>query len=206
MAAQSGDCGSQALAGATGSFAGPLIPSNDFAVRLVSHAVIGGTTSVLAGGKFQNGAVTAAFGYLFNEVALACRDVAGSPFNHCGLFVYQGNDTATAKIDAQFSLGGGNVEFNKSAETSAKDLEAFQSGKNVYKISPPDGISQKDFDALVIGHANSYRAPTYRMLSGPNSNSAATYPIYKSGGSVPTIPRAPAIDYWETIDRLGLKY
>ncbi|MBI3452643.1 MAG: hypothetical protein HY057_07425 [Rhodospirillales bacterium] len=31
--------------------------------------MIGGTTSVLAGDKFQNGAVTAAFAYLFNEAA-----------------------------------------------------------------------------------------------------------------------------------------
>jgi len=33
---------------------------------LVAESVIGGVTSVAGGGKFQNGAVTAAFGYLFN--------------------------------------------------------------------------------------------------------------------------------------------
>lgn len=30
-------------------------------------SVVGGTAGVLGGGKFENGAVTAAFGYLFNE-------------------------------------------------------------------------------------------------------------------------------------------
>jgi len=34
--------------------------------RFVAAAVTGGTTSVIGGGKFENGATTAAFGYLFN--------------------------------------------------------------------------------------------------------------------------------------------
>lgn len=39
------------------------------AVGVIASAVIGGTASVIGGGKFANGAVTGAFGYLFNEVA-----------------------------------------------------------------------------------------------------------------------------------------
>jgi hypothetical protein len=35
----------------------------------IKHAVLGGTASALGGGKFANGARTAAFGYLFNEAA-----------------------------------------------------------------------------------------------------------------------------------------
>jgi hypothetical protein len=38
----------------------------DRAIGAAESAVIGGTTSVLSGGKFSNGAVTGAFGYLFN--------------------------------------------------------------------------------------------------------------------------------------------
>jgi hypothetical protein len=34
---------------------------------MVTRAIIGGTVSVLDGGKFANGAMTGAFGYLFNE-------------------------------------------------------------------------------------------------------------------------------------------
>lgn len=33
------------------------------------HAVVGGVTAELGGGKFENGAVTGAFGYLFNDLA-----------------------------------------------------------------------------------------------------------------------------------------
>jgi hypothetical protein len=41
----------------------------DRAIGAAESAVIGGTTSVLSGGKFSNGAVTGAFGYLFNATA-----------------------------------------------------------------------------------------------------------------------------------------
>jgi RHS repeat-associated protein len=70
-AVASGDkCGPGALAGAVGSFAGPLIggPGGFSAEKLVAKSILGGVAAVAGGGKFENGAVTAAFGYLFNEV------------------------------------------------------------------------------------------------------------------------------------------
>lgn len=48
---------------------GPQFES--FSANLVSHAVAGGVGSVLGGGKFENGAVTGAFGYMFNFLAHA---------------------------------------------------------------------------------------------------------------------------------------
>jgi hypothetical protein len=69
-------CGPGALAGAVGSFAAPILrdifphpktnPSHLFG-GTVASAIIGGLASVAGGGKFANGAVTAAFGYLFNH-------------------------------------------------------------------------------------------------------------------------------------------
>ncbi|SFV02101.1 RHS repeat-associated core domain-containing protein [Polaromonas sp. YR568] len=68
-AASGGDCGSGALAAGAGSAWSKYGPKFEgFAAKLVSHAIVGGTASVLGGGKFENGAVTAAFGYLFNEL------------------------------------------------------------------------------------------------------------------------------------------
>lgn len=49
-----------------------VLADTDFdnvATNMVASAVIGGTASVIAGGNFQNGASTAAFIYLFNELA-----------------------------------------------------------------------------------------------------------------------------------------
>jgi RHS repeat-associated protein len=65
--ANGGKCGSGALSGAVGSFAGPLLSGLDFSSKLVATSVLGGLAAVAGGGKFANGALTAAFGYLFNE-------------------------------------------------------------------------------------------------------------------------------------------
>src|SRR5205085_9028569 len=69
--ASGGRCGPGALAGAVGSFAGPLLRGLSFEVKLVATSVLCGLASVAGGGKFANGAVTGAFGYLFNA---ACRN------------------------------------------------------------------------------------------------------------------------------------
>jgi RHS repeat-associated protein len=67
QAAASGqNCGPSALAAGVTSAAGPVI--NGYGVSsLVANAALGGGAAVLAGGKFANGAITAAFGYLFNN-------------------------------------------------------------------------------------------------------------------------------------------
>ncbi len=67
--ASGGQCGPAAIAQAFTTSAGHMgLPEGRFA-GTVSRAVVGGLASSLAGGKFANGATTAAFAYLFNEVA-----------------------------------------------------------------------------------------------------------------------------------------
>jgi len=39
-----------------------------FESKLIATSVLGGLASVAGGGKFANGAITAAFGYLFNQM------------------------------------------------------------------------------------------------------------------------------------------
>src|SRR5262249_62120463 len=65
--ARGGTVGSGAHAAAVPSFAGRCIKDIGLEGKLVANTVIGGAASVAAGGKFENGAITAAFGYLFNE-------------------------------------------------------------------------------------------------------------------------------------------
>jgi RHS repeat-associated protein len=68
-------CGPSALAAAVTSAAGPIINSNRFSVAsLVENAALGGGAAVLAGGKFANGAITGAFGYLLNAANSAFHD------------------------------------------------------------------------------------------------------------------------------------
>jgi RHS repeat-associated protein len=64
--ASGGKCGPGALAGGVTSLAGPYIYGLKFEVAVVANAALGGAAAVLGGGKFENGAITGAFGYMFN--------------------------------------------------------------------------------------------------------------------------------------------
>src|SRR5581483_1941780 len=90
-AASGGKCGAGALAGAAGSAAAPAISGpgslfpnaqTDIGQRIggtLVSATVGGFASLAGGGKFANGAITAAFGYLSNSLsgrsdAIVARD------------------------------------------------------------------------------------------------------------------------------------
>lgn len=60
-----GRCGAGAASAAVSAAGSPFVPDDLIGGTVVS-AVLGGLGSVAAGGNFANGAVTAAFGYLFN--------------------------------------------------------------------------------------------------------------------------------------------
>jgi RHS repeat-associated protein len=68
-AASGGKCGPGALSAGVTAFAGPLINGRSFSVRsLILNSTLGGFAAVAGGGKFANGAVTGAFGYLANSL------------------------------------------------------------------------------------------------------------------------------------------
>jgi RHS repeat-associated protein len=66
QAGAGGSCRAGALSAGFAEIAGPAIPGKGLAFGTAKSAVLGGVGSVLGGGKFANGAVTGAFGYLFN--------------------------------------------------------------------------------------------------------------------------------------------
>lgn len=64
--------------------------------RVVAAAVVGGTTSVISGGKFANGAITGAFSYAFNTLAHeAARQDAQRRFEAAEKFRESVMDTLT---------------------------------------------------------------------------------------------------------------
>jgi hypothetical protein len=78
--AAGGSCGSGALSAGFAEGVGGRLKFDSFAANLTTRMVIGGTASVLGGGEFANGAKTAAFGYLFNELAhLTTMEQRGYP-------------------------------------------------------------------------------------------------------------------------------
>ncbi len=72
--ASGGKCGSGALAAGVTALAGPLTNGHGLFADLVMNSTVGGLASVAGGGKFANGAVTGAFGYLFSPAAGAASD------------------------------------------------------------------------------------------------------------------------------------
>ena len=73
-AAAGGSCKAGAVSGGISAFAGPMLPGDGKSFdlgRLVAGAVVGAIASKLSGGKAENGAITAAFGYLFNQAGAA---------------------------------------------------------------------------------------------------------------------------------------
>jgi hypothetical protein len=190
------------------------------AAQFAVTTVVGGTVSVIGGGKFANGAAQAGFGCLFNQaisalspssvdsgngprVTLVCRPVGSTPANHCGTFISSSGDPAKAEIEKQYSLAGGGTRFlpqDSSHSTFSADRAAFRApgGRNLhYPIAPPADLTLRQFADNVIFWAEQYRAEIYLLFAGPNSNSAAAFPLYRAGAQVPNVPRAPALDYWK---------
>jgi Possible hemagglutinin (DUF637) len=71
-----GQCGSGAASAVFGKFAtntigGPGVDADfgEVLAKGIATAVAGGVGSVIAGGKFENGAMTAAYGYMFNALS-----------------------------------------------------------------------------------------------------------------------------------------
>jgi hypothetical protein len=55
------------MAGGFSAFAGPFV-QGPMPIQFAAYIAIGGVASKLGGDKFENGAITAAFAYLFNEL------------------------------------------------------------------------------------------------------------------------------------------
>lgn len=79
-AAAGGSCRSGALAGGVSAFASPALKGLSNSGKYVAAAIIGGIASKLGGGKFENGALTGAFGYLLNDLNLFSKADRIQPF------------------------------------------------------------------------------------------------------------------------------
>lgn len=87
----------QGIGGATGS--GKTL---DLIKRVVRDAVVGGAASALGGGKFKNGAITAAFARMFNDELVERGGKKWRTSGSGNVFVEEGADPATADLgDAQ---------------------------------------------------------------------------------------------------------
>jgi hypothetical protein len=84
--------------------------------------VVGGTASVLGGGKFENGAMTAAFAALYNDFGFGVDKTQAAGNGHTSLY-FQDRESNWYKYD-QFSTGGtsagdGDVQYLMGLDTPA---------------------------------------------------------------------------------------
>jgi RHS repeat-associated protein len=83
--------------------------------------IVGGTTSALSGGDFGNGAMTASFGRLFNDVAHHTEAGLGSVAFKVGKYVWKGARWAYGKIGSWWAKRQGTV-------VGAADHQMLQAG------------------------------------------------------------------------------
>lgn len=134
---------------------------------------------------------------------LACRNLTWTDkFKHCGTFIHEcGNYTETS-IKNQYSLQGFAYQYdpaNSGSSTYIADREAFlnPSKEDVTHqlIAPPAGMSSNEFVELIRSNAKTYTALAYWPY-GPNSNSAADFPLYKSGVKTKKIDGALGLHHY----------
>ena len=145
-AAGGGNCGSGAGSAVFGKFATNHIDgSNSIQGDLakgIAVSVAGGVGSVIAGGKFENGATTAAFGYLFNFLAHERRVQHYNPNT--------GETEIAKRYVVSFSLSDENdPTLGMVEEYANKGLRGV--AKGVFRFADfiaPDGYGTPDIDGL----------------------------------------------------------
>ena len=134
---------------------------------------------------------------------LACRNLTWTDkFKHCGTFIHECGNYTEASIKNQYSLQGFAFQYdpeNSGSSTYIADREAFlnPSKEDVTHqlIAPPSGISSNEFVELIRANAKTYTALAYWPY-GPNSNSAADFPLYKSGAKTKKIDGALGLHHY----------
>ncbi|MFK7816488.1 MAG: hypothetical protein AB8B92_09130 [Gammaproteobacteria bacterium] len=134
---------------------------------------------------------------------LVCRNLTWTDgFKHCGTFIHECGNYTEASIKNQYSLQGFAFQYdpqNSGSSTYIADREAFLNPNKedvTHQLIPaPTGISSNEFVGLIRSNAKTYAATAYWPY-GPNSNSAADFPLYKSGAKTKKIDGALGLHHY----------
>ena len=175
---QGGDFGSSFLSGFTGSIAGSMITAKSgdesffgakneggkyLARRTVAAAVVGGTTSEIAGGKFANGAATAAMVHLLNHEGGGVEHshdpraprVGETYEEYRARLVSMRSDTWEGELTYDFAVAGpvGGGYFEGSL-TNTGSLETIAVAGKVGAMAFPLGTVSGKINITVTGYTN----------------------------------------------------
>jgi len=196
-AASGGGCRGGALSAAFGAaYSNSLGYSRVFALATMQHAFVGGVGSVLGGGKFADGAITGAMGYLFNECAhtrmcgsdstrivISGNPVGGSwsPWAHAEIQISSGYDFVVLEAQAGLHLTGASTSFF--TEGGGGGAGANAGAAFTLSITAPEGDSlgaiasrmmegaAKYDNGKLYGIPSIYYAPNQMAFGSYNSNS-----------------------------------
>jgi hypothetical protein len=187
--ASGNSCQSGALSAAATAGVGPLINGQNQVASLVANSVLGGAASVAGGGKFANGAITGAFGYLFNKVAGTFNRTTG----RLTLTDLDTGATFEGKFLSGSAIGGvitegtydildrnGKDEFRLEAEDSTfgDDRVDGSGGRGLFRLHGP-GITNGCIAACDVDTWNSARD----FISGTTTTNSTVNTYY--GWSMP---------------------
>jgi hypothetical protein len=130
VVAKGATIGSEAAVGTLG-----VSPEARIALHFTATVVAGGTASTLAGGKFDNGAATAAFGYLFNHVS--------SEYNRStGTLTVTDVDTGLS-VTAQYFSGSGAGDQVPTGNYAVLE-GTYKNGQPRFRLEPLDAVFGDD--------------------------------------------------------------
>ncbi|WP_305801778.1 hypothetical protein, partial [Thiolapillus sp.] len=133
-----------------------------------ASAIIGGTASTLSGGKFANGALSGAFGYLFNQVAGRNRRAAQ---------LAAARQTAQTRSPDTIYITGHRVGVAGPYHTAIEYVDT--SGHSEWLSAGPDGVSREGLVSLLSAPGRSSDHPSLNRLFGrvipPSGMSSASY-------------------------------
>jgi RHS repeat-associated protein len=156
-------CQSGALAGAVTAAAGPIINHSGFVAGLAANSVLGGLAAVAGGGKFANGAVTAAFGYLFNFSAWAHNAMTRQAALRAGFSSQVADKLAEGVVDVDHEPHSQDPEYsykhnmrapNQTMEQFFEQTKAYvQEQWNLKSMQGLQHLLHWDQDGYAGGHA-----------------------------------------------------
>ena len=143
-------------------------------------------------------------------VILVCRDLTWTnKFKHCGTFIHKCGSYTEDAIRNQYSLQGFAFQYdpeNSGSSTYKADRNAFLNldDPDIFyqKIAPPPGMLPNELVDLIRINAKLYKTNVYWPY-GPNSNSAADFPLYRSGIDTQAIEGALGLHHYHKTNALN---
>jgi RHS repeat-associated protein len=142
-------CGRGAASAVAGKFMtnGMDAAGFDKAQMFVGTVVAGGVTSALGGGKFANGAQTAAFGYLLNHLSsIKLRGIGNT-------FLDEGFGNKVNAFIANAEIAGVNINVNEAFRTNDDQMEMNRNSNAITPAAPGSSLHEAGF-AIDVNYAS----------------------------------------------------